>query len=112
MKIIRIFALSLIIVLTTLWTGASSAPAAQGRTRVNTYETPCHYRERVARGIPRPSVHEDRGLMVYVRAHLNGSHPDGPLADYWSALAACDRNEPVARWDWSAMVLVNVEYLG
>jgi hypothetical protein len=111
-KIIRIFALSLIIILTTLGTGPSSAEAAQGRTRVNIYETPCYQREREARGIPRYSVHEGRGLMAYVYAHLDGTTPDAQLADFWDALDACRRNEPVARWDWPNMVLVGVEYLG
>jgi hypothetical protein len=111
-KIIRIFALSLIIILTTLGTGPSSAEAAQGRTRVNIYETPCYQREREARGIPRYSVHEGRGLMAYVSAHLDGDTPDAELADYWAALDACDRNHPVARWDWDHMILTHVEYLG
>lgn len=112
MKTIRIFALSLIIILTTLGTGASSAEATQGRTRVNIWETPCHLRERVARGIPRYSVHEGRGLMAYVYAHLDGTTPDAELADFWAATRACRRNEPVAKWDHANMVLVGVEYIG
>lgn len=87
---------------------SSSADAA---TRVDTYESPCYHRERVARGIPAYSVHENRGLMAYVRAHLHGSVADGQLADYWRALAACNRNEPVSRWAWGSMVLVRIDYI-
>ena len=112
MKIIRIFVSALIVAMITLTTGASSAEATQGRTRVNIYETPCYQREREARGIPRYSVHEGRGLMAYVYTHLDGTTPDAQLADFWDALDACRRNEPVAKWDWGAMVLVGVEYLG
>lgn len=110
--ITRIFALSLITVLTTLGTGASSAEATQERTQVNIYESPCYQREREARGIPRYSVHEGRGLVAYVHAHLNGNTPDAELADYWAALDACRRDHPVPRWDFGSMVLVGVEYLG
>jgi hypothetical protein len=108
-KIIGIFAVAAIL---GLFATAPAAEAAQGRTQVNHYETPCDNRERVARGIPAYSVHEGRGLMAYVRAHLDGDTPDAELADYWAALDACDRNHPVARWDWDHMILTHVEYLG
>lgn len=109
MKIIGIFVVTAIL---AALLGVPAAEAAQGRTRVNTYETPCEQRERVARGIPPLSVHEDRGLMAYVYAHLDDRTPDAQLADYWAALDRCDRNHPVPKWAWDQMVLVNVEYLG
>lgn len=96
----------------TLTLNLTSAEAAPGRTQVNMYETPCEQRERVARGIPPYSVHEGRGLMAYVYAHLDGTTPDAQLADFWAALDECDRNHPVPRWAWDQLVLVNVEYLG
>lgn len=109
MKIIRLIALTAVLMIM-----ASMAPAsaAQQATQVNTYESPCYQRERVARGIPALSAHEGRGLVAYVRAHLHGTTPDAQLADYWKALEACDRNEPVGRWDWGSMVLVRTEHLG
>lgn len=110
MKIIRIF-LALGLVALFLTTSASASPAASP-TVVNNYETPCHHRERVNRGIPAYSVHPGRGLMAYVHAHLEGTRPDAELADFWAALDACDRNEPVARWAWQDMVLTSVEHLG
>lgn len=91
---------------------AVSAATAQHRTQVNHYETPCDYRERVARGIPAYSVDPSKGLMPYVWAHLDENNvPDAELADYWAALDACDASEPVARWDFDNMVLTHVEYL-
>jgi hypothetical protein len=112
MKIIRVAAVAALLAVLAVLMPASSADATQGATEVYNYETPCHHRERVARGIPAYSVHEGRGLMAYVRAHLNGSVPDAQLADFWAALDACDRDHPVARWAWSSMVLVSVERLG
>lgn len=109
MKITGIVALVAILA-ALLGVPASAAP--QGANQVNSYESPCYQRERVARGIPALSVHEGRGLIAYVRAHLHGTTPDAQLADYWAALEACDRNEPVGRWDWGSMVLVRTEYLG
>ena len=94
---------------------ASAAEAAQAAkpTRVNSYETPCELRERTARGIPVYSVDPNKGLMAYTYAHMDESFvPDAELRDYWEALDACDRNEPVAKWDFDNMILVNVEYIG
>jgi hypothetical protein len=92
----------------------SAAEAAQAAkpTRVNHYETPCELRVRTERNIPAYSVDPSRGLMAYVHAHLNGSTPDAELRDYWDALDACDRDEPVAKWDFDNMILVDVEYIG
>jgi hypothetical protein len=88
------------------------AATAQHRTQVNHYETPCDYRERMARGIPAYSVDTSKGLMAYVRAHLvDGTTPDAELADYWAALDACDANEPVAKWNWEGMILTHAEFL-
>lgn len=109
MKIIGIFTVTAIL---AALLGLPAADASQGRTQVRNYETPCQHRERVARGIPAYSVHEGRGLMAYVYAHLDGDTPDAQLADFWAALDECDRTQPVARWDWDSMVLTSVEYLG
>lgn len=85
---------------------------AQGRTKVNFYETPCELRERTQRGIPAPSLSAHYGENAWVLAHLDGNTPDALLADYWAALDACDRYEPVAQWNWGGRVVVNVEYIG
>lgn len=109
MKISGIFA---VVSILAALLGLPAAEAAQGRTQVNNYETPCDYRERTARGIPAYSVHPGRGLMAYVDAHLDGSTPDAQLADFWAALDECDRTDPVPRWSWDQMILTGVEYLG
>lgn len=107
--------LSIIIFIADMLCGPSSSVAAaegaQAPTQVNNYETPCHYRERVSRGIPAYSVHGG-GLLAYVDRHLDGRTPDAELADFWAALDACDRNEAVGRWDWDSMILTSVQYLG
>lgn len=92
----------------------SAAEAAQAAkpTRVNIYETPCELRERTARGIPAYSVDDTKGLMAWTYARLDGTTPTPELRDYWEALDDCRANEPVAKWDWDNMILVDVEYIG
>lgn len=91
---------------------ASAQPDDPRRpTVVNHYETPCYYRERVARGIPAYSIDRSRGLMAYVDAHLDGETPDAELAEFWAALRDCRRLEPVARWDWPNMIMTHREYI-
>lgn len=86
--------------------GPSHAAAAQP-TVVNHYETPCYFRERTARGIPALSVHQDRGLLAWERSHAGTE----AAADYHAALRVCDANEPVGKWDWDSMILVDTETL-
>lgn len=112
MKIIRLIAVAILLVVIMASIPSSTTAESKGATRVTTYETPCQHRERLARGIPAYSVHEGAGLMAYVHTHLHGGVPDQALAEYWRALDACDRDEPVARWDWDNMVVARVEYLG
>jgi hypothetical protein len=106
-------ALAIVFIMSYWATYPHSTPAAAAQpTTVVIHETPCHYRERIARHIPAYSVYEGKGEMAYVYAHLNGTTPDAELADFWAALDACDVNEPVAKWDWDAMYTVGVEFLG
>lgn len=86
---------------------AGEVGSALQLTRVNNYETPCYKREREARGIPMYSVHESRGYMKWYKD--NWGTPE--WSDWNRAAAACDSNEPVAKWDWDSMVLVSVEYI-
>jgi hypothetical protein len=81
--------------------------AAQARTRVDYYETPCQKREREERGVPVPPYTSE-----WIMERWDGTQATPELEDYWEAMRQCRANEPVAKWDWDNMVVVNVTYIG
>jgi hypothetical protein len=86
---------------------AGKAGSALQLAQINHYETPCHKREREARGIPKYSVDESKGYMAWYRSNW-----ETPEWNDWNAAASnCRLVEPVEKWRWDGMILVSVEYI-